>query len=112
MRSLAVAVLAAALALPTSTVEAAPALPALFDLEFCWGDACGASTLELGADGRFTDITFGDEGDWEWDADGRRMTFAFDVGTIYTGRPAGAGCLRGEMVSFYGDLGRWRGCVD
>lgn len=95
-------------------VEAAPALPAELALTFCWDfPSCGESRLVILEEGRFFDVVSGDAGSWSWDPASREFVLEFDLGTVYTGRPRGGrGCLQGEMVSFYGDEGVWRACVD
>ncbi|MEZ4319336.1 MAG: hypothetical protein R3F61_17615 [Myxococcota bacterium] len=79
--------------------------------EFCWSTtSCGDSRWILQPNGTWT-TDEGYVGTWDYDCCSRRIDIVFSSGTVYSGEVADDGCIEGEMVSWSGNQGDWRGCL-
>ncbi len=82
--------------------------PLLFD--FCWSSSsCGESQWFLNPDGTWSTAE-GYIGSWTYECCTDRIAIEFSSGTVYSGELDPDGCYSGEMLSWSGNQGDWRGC--
>lgn len=96
----------AAFAAPSST--SAPAYPYTLLFDFCWSTGnCAQATWTMQQDGSFVS-SGGSPGTYTEVDD--RIFMRYDAGTQYSARRRSVGCFEGEIMSFTGAVGTWRGC--
>jgi hypothetical protein len=83
-------------------------VPLVFD--FCWSStSCGESQWFLDPDGTWT-TGEGFIGTWTYECCTDSIAMEFSSGTVYSGTRDPDGCYSGEMLSWSGNTGEWRGC--